>query len=137
MTVTEVDGIVYGRALMHHSMNYRCAVIYGRARLVEDADERWEAMRVLCEHLAPGSWDYARRPNRKELAATSIVALPLDEASVKARTGSPGDDEEDVDADAAWAGVLPLRRVRDTPVPSPDLRTARPIPDHVTARVSP
>lgn len=134
VTVTEVDGIVYGRATMHHSMNYRCAVIYGRPRLVDTAEERWAALRALTDHLSPGSWDYARRPNRKELAKTSVVALPLDEASVKSRSGAPGDDEEDIEADVAWAGVLPTRRVWDAPVTSPDLRSDIPIPDHVTTR---
>ena len=134
VTVTEVDGIVYGRATMHHSMNYRCAVTYGRPRLVDTAEERWAALRALTEHLSPGSWDYARRPNRKELAKTSVVALPLDEASVKSRAGAPGDDEDDIEADVAWAGVLPSHRTWGAPVTTPDLRSDIPVPHHVTTR---
>src|SRR5437868_7116697 len=82
VTVTLVDGIVLARSVFNHSFNYRSAVIYGTARKLVDEDERWEGLRVLTEHLAPGQWDYARRPSNKEMAATSVLALSLAEASV-------------------------------------------------------
>ncbi|MEU8359343.1 pyridoxamine 5'-phosphate oxidase family protein [Nonomuraea sp. NPDC048882] len=107
VTVTHLDGIVLARSIFHHSVNYRSAIVYGRATLVTDEDERMEGLRALAEQLAPGQWDYVRKPNRKELAATAVLALPLDEASVKIRRGGPVDEEEDYDL-PVWAGVLPL-----------------------------
>ncbi|MGW0805664.1 pyridoxamine 5'-phosphate oxidase family protein [Nonomuraea sp. NPDC002799] len=107
VTVTHVDGIVLARSIFHHSVNYRSAVIYGAARLVTDPDERMEGLRALSEQLAPGQWDYVRLPSRKELAATAVLALSLEEASVKIRRGGPKDEEEDYDL-PVWAGVLPL-----------------------------
>lgn len=134
VSVTHVDGVVYSRSMMHHSINYRSAVIHGRIRHVEDPAERWEGLRVITEQLAPGSWDYARRPNKKELAATAVLALDLSEAAVKIRTGDPGDDAEDVEANEAWAGVLPLHRSWGAPVPSADLIAELPVPEHVLRR---
>ncbi|MEB3366782.1 pyridoxamine 5'-phosphate oxidase family protein [Saccharopolyspora mangrovi] len=134
VSVTIVDGVVYSRSMMHHSINYRSAVIHGRIRRVEDADERWEGLRVITEQLAPGSWDYARQPSKKELAATAVLALDLTEASVKIRSGDPGDDAEDVEANEAWAGVLPLRQTWGEPVPSSDLIAELPVPEHVLRR---
>jgi uncharacterized protein len=134
VAVTLVDGIVYARSTMHHSMNYRSAVIHGQARGLTSADEKWQALRAVSEQLAPGSWEHARQPNRRELAATAVVALDLTEASVKVRTGTPGDDEEDVTANIAWAGVLPLHTRWGEPEPCPLLPTDFPAPAHVTSR---
>ena len=89
VTVTHVDGVVYARSVFHHSMNYRSAVVHGRARRVTDDAERLAALRAVTEHVAPGSWDHARPPTRKELVATAVLALDLAEASVKVRTGRP------------------------------------------------
>ena len=97
VTVTHIDGVVYARSVFHFSMNYRSAVVHGRARLVTDHTERLAGLRAVTEHVAPGSWDHARSPNRKELAATAVLALDLAEASVKVRTGPPVDDDADVD----------------------------------------
>ena len=107
VTVTHVDGIVLARSIFNHSVNYRSAMIYGRARLVTDPDERMAGLRALTEQLAPGQWDYARSPRAKELAATAVLALSLEEASVKMRRGGPKDEEDDY-ALPVWAGVLPL-----------------------------
>ncbi len=134
VSVTHLDGIVYARSLMNHSMNYRSAVVHADARLVTDPDERWDALRAITEQLAPGSWDYARRPTAKELAATGVFAVDLTEAAVKIRTGPPGDDEEDVAAGGRWAGVLPVRTVFGAADPAPDLPTDATTPGHVTAR---
>lgn len=135
VTVTHLDGIVHARALMHFSMNYRSAVVHGVARRLTDADERLHALRTIVEHLTPGAWDHARRPDRRELAATAVFALDLTEASVKARSGPPSDDEADVVADLAWSGVVPVRTVRGTPQPAPDLPQHHVLPAHLGAPV--
>ena len=136
VTVTHVDGVVYARSVFHHSMNYRSAVVHGRARLVTDHDERVAALRAVTEHVAPGSWDHARRPTRKELAATAVLALDLTEASLKVRTGPPGDDDEDVAAGDRWAGVVPLVTAFGAPEPCPLLPPDAATPEHVALRCS-
>ncbi|WP_055479603.1 pyridoxamine 5'-phosphate oxidase family protein [Sphaerimonospora mesophila] len=133
VTVTHLDGIVLARSAFHHSANYRSAMIYGTARPVEDFDERLEALRVITEQLAPGRWEAVRPPTRKEIAATAVLALPLDEASVKVRQGPPIDDEEDYDL-PVWAGVLPLTVGWGAPVPDPRLAAGIAVPAHVSDR---
>src|ERR1700724_1567048 len=108
VTVTHLDGLVCARSVFHHSMNYRSAMIFGTARLLTEDPERVTALRAVTEQLVPGRWDHARPPTRKELAATAVLELPLDEASVKVRTGPPKDDPEDYDTEI-WAGVVPAR----------------------------
>lgn len=132
--VTILDGVVYARSAFDHSMNYRAAVVHGTAVPVTDEDAKRHALRVITEHLAPGSWDYARQPTPKELAATAVLALDLTEASVKIRSGPPGDEEEDVAANARWAGVLPVRTVWGEPEPDPSLVGDWEVPPHITAR---
>ncbi len=132
-TVTHLDGIVYARSVFHHSVNYRSAVVHGAARRVTDDAERLRGLEALTEQLAPGSWAATRLPDRKELAATAVLALDLAEASVKVRTGPPGDDERDVGS-GVWAGVLPLRTVLGRPEPDPLVAEGDPVPDHVTGR---
>ncbi|MEV0164523.1 hypothetical protein B0I32_122152 [Nonomuraea fuscirosea] len=133
VTVTHLDGIVLARSIFHHSVNYRSAIVYGRARLVTDEDERMEGLRALAERLAPGQWDYVRKPNRKELAATAVLALPLDEASVKVRRGGPVDEEEDYDL-PVWAGVLPLVTSWGEPEPDSVLPEGIGAPVHILHR---
>jgi len=120
VTVTLLDGLVLARSAFHHSMNYRSVVILGTARLVDDAEERLRALRTIVEHVVPGRWDEARKPNAKELAQTFVLALPLDEASAKRRSGPPADDEEDYALDV-WAGEVPLPVVPGAPHPDPRL----------------
>ena len=138
-TVTHLDGVVYARSAFHHSVNYRCAVVHGAARVVDDLAEVLLGLEVLTEHLAPGSWAATRRPDRKELAATAVLALDLAEASVKIRTGPPGDDARDLEGpgvpDPVWAGVLPLRMVTAEPVPCPLLPAGVPVPTRLRNRV--
>ncbi|NBE99202.1 pyridoxamine 5'-phosphate oxidase family protein [Nonomuraea sp. KC401] len=133
VTVTHLDGIVLARSIFNHSFNYRSAIIYGRPRLVTDPDERMEALRALSEHLAPGQWDYARRPSRKELVATSVLALSLEEASVKIRRGAPKDEEEDYEL-PVWAGVVPIVTSYGEPEPDPVLPEGIATPVHVLSR---
>ncbi|WP_106397989.1 pyridoxamine 5'-phosphate oxidase family protein [Actinocorallia populi] len=133
VTVTLLDGIVLARSAMHHSVNYRSAMVYGTPRPVTDPDEHMAALEAVTEQLAPGQWDVVRRPNRKEIAATAVLALGLDEASVKIRDAPPVDDEEDY-ALPVWAGVLPVRTVFGTPEPDPRLDPPRPVPAHIHGR---
>ncbi|RZQ64676.1 pyridoxamine 5'-phosphate oxidase family protein [Amycolatopsis suaedae] len=134
VTVTLLDGIVYSRSVNDHSMNYRSAVVHGNARPVTDPDEKLRGLRVLTDHLAPGSWGYARDLNAKELAAVSVLAVGLAEASVKVRAGDPTDEPEDVLNSPAWAGVLPVRTVFGEPESSADLAVGTPVPPHVSRR---
>ncbi|WP_280255861.1 pyridoxamine 5'-phosphate oxidase family protein [Nocardia wallacei] len=136
VAVTHLDGIVYARSAMHFSMNYRSAVVHGRAVELTDPEQRLHGLRTVVEHAAPGSWDYVRPPTKKELAATMVLALDLTEASVKTRAGGPGDDPDDLASDV-WAGVLPVRQVFENPVPSVDLASGVETPDHVRDRISP
>jgi hypothetical protein len=135
VTVTHVDGLVAARSVFSHSVNYRSAVIFGTAAIVKDEDERWQALRLITDHLIPGRWAAARQPSKKELAATAVLSLPLAEASVKVRTGMPADETEDRDLDV-WAGVLPISVTFGEPVPDPQLREEIPLPAHVRDRVS-
>lgn len=137
VTVTRLDGVVYARSAFHHSLNYASAVMHGTARKVTDEAELRHGLRTLVEHLAPGSWEHSRPPTRKELAATTVLALPLGEASVKVRTGPPVDDDSDVAAGRAWAGVLPLTAHWCVPVPCPRLPADAPVPPHVAHRPPP
>jgi nitroimidazol reductase NimA-like FMN-containing flavoprotein (pyridoxamine 5'-phosphate oxidase superfamily) len=130
VTVTLLDGLVCARSVFHNSMNYRSAVIYGTARLVTDEAERLDALHAITEHLIPGRWDNSRLPTGKELAATAVLALPLDEASVKTRTGWPKDDEEDYDL-GYWAGVLPISTTVEAAQPDPLLRQVIGVPAHI------
>jgi uncharacterized protein len=132
--VTILDGVVYARSVFDHSMNYRAAVVHGTAVPVTDDQAKLHALRVLTEHLAPGSWDHARLPTPKELAATAVLSLDLAEASVKIRSGPPEDEPEDIAANACWAGVLPLRTVWGEPEADPALAGDWDVPPHVTAR---
>jgi nitroimidazol reductase NimA-like FMN-containing flavoprotein (pyridoxamine 5'-phosphate oxidase superfamily) len=132
VTVTHLDGLVCARSVFHHSMNYRSAMIFGTARLLTEDAERIAALRAVTEQLIPGRWDYARPPTRKELAATAVLELPLDEASVKVRTGPPKDDPEDYDTEI-WAGVVPARLTFGAAEPDPALRPGVNIPDHIGA----
>jgi hypothetical protein len=135
VTVTHVDGLVAARSVFHHSMNYRSALIFGAATTVIDPDERMDALRVITDHLIPGRWAAARQPTSKEMAATSVLSLPLAEASVKVRTGGPNEDEEDYDLDV-WAGVLPVSVKFGAPEPDPRLRAQIPVPAHIIDRVN-
>jgi uncharacterized protein len=116
--VTLLDGLVLARSAFHHSMNYRSVVVYGRAREVIDPTEKFEAQRALVEHVVRGRADDARLPNERELNQTTILAISLEEASAKVRTGPPKDEEEDLEL-PVWAGVLPLTTVPGEPEPDP------------------
>ncbi|TCP52037.1 hypothetical protein EV191_106201 [Tamaricihabitans halophyticus] len=136
VTVTLLDGLVYARAVFHYSVNYRSAVIHGVPEVVNERDDKLHALRVVSEHLAPGSWDYSREPTKQELAKTTVLALDLTEAAVKIRNGPPVDDDEDVEAGDRWAGVLPLHAQWGDPRPCTLLPDGVAIPEHVLGRAS-
>lgn len=129
-TVTLLDGLVLARSAFHHSMNYRSVVVFGTASIVEDAAEKFEALRAFTEHIVPGRWDEARQPNEEELRKTLVLKLPLAEASAKIRTGPPIDDEEDYEL-PVWAGEIPLGLAADAPLPDPRLKPDREAPAYV------
>jgi len=134
VTVTHVDGLVLARSVFEHGVNYRSAMIYGVPRRVTDPAELLDGLRVLTEHAAPGQWDHARRPSRKELAATTLLALDLAEASVKLRSGPPDDGDSPDAALGLWAGELPLHHTWGAPVPDPALPPGTPVPPHIARR---
>lgn len=129
VTVTLIDGLVLARSAFHHSMNYRSVVIFGRARLIEDREDKLVALRALSEHMIPGRWTDVREPNEQELQLTSVLAMPLSEASAKVRTGPPLDDEEDYDL-PVWAGVIPLKLIAEAPISDPRLKNSLQAPDY-------
>jgi hypothetical protein len=130
VTVTLLDGLVLARSAFHHSMNYRSVVVFGQATLVEDAEEKLEALKAFTEHVMRDRWAQVRPPNRQELAGTLVLALPLTEASAKIRSGAPADDEADYEL-PVWAGELPLRLTTLEPVADPRLATGTVLPTHV------
>ncbi|MER7954756.1 pyridoxamine 5'-phosphate oxidase family protein [Streptomyces sp. NPDC096030] len=134
VTVTHVDGLVLARSVFEHGVNYRSAMVYGVPREVTDPEEKLLGLRALTEQCAPGQWEYARQPSRKELAATSLLALDLTEASVKIASGPP-DDGDGPDAELGlWAGVLPVVTAFGAPVADPVLPAGAEPPAHIAAR---
>lgn len=131
VTVTLVDGLVLARSAFHHSINYRSVVVLGKAMLVEDAAEKDKALEAFTDHVIPGRWPEIRWPSELELKATSVLRLPIEEASAKIRVGDPKDDEEDYGMDI-WAGVLPLKLVPGEPIDDGRLKTEIPVPEHVS-----
>jgi nitroimidazol reductase NimA-like FMN-containing flavoprotein (pyridoxamine 5'-phosphate oxidase superfamily) len=132
LTVSLIDGLVLARAAMHHSANYRSVMLIGQARLVEDPGEKQRALRAVVEHIVPSRWDDVRPPSENELKATAVLALPIEEASAKVRSGGPLDDEEDY-ALSAWAGVIPLLSSAGAPVPDARLRVGIATPAYASA----
>jgi nitroimidazol reductase NimA-like FMN-containing flavoprotein (pyridoxamine 5'-phosphate oxidase superfamily) len=120
ITVTLLDGLVVARSIFNHSMNYRSVVILGKGTPVDDPLEKVEALRLLSEHIIPGRWADARQPNERELKATLVMRVPIEEFSAKVRTGPPVDDEDDYSF-PTWAGVVPLETVSRPPINDPRL----------------
>ena len=132
LTVTHVDGLVLARSAFHHSINYRSVVVHGIAHQVTDPEEKRTALDALVDHVVPGRSRDSRPANKKELAATAVIRLDLDEVSAKVRTGPPKDDDPDYDL-PIWAGVLPLQLTPGDPAPDPVLDPAIPVPGHVAS----
>lgn len=119
LTVTHLDGIVLARSAFHHSMNYRSVVVFGRASEVSE-EQKEKALLVISEQILKGRWESVRKPNRKELKATTVLEFKIEEASAKIRTGPPKDDKEDYQL-PIWAGVIPIEQTLREPVPDPEL----------------
>ena len=130
ITVTLLDGLVLARSVFNHSMNYRSVVVLGKATLVDDPSEKLAALRVLSEHILPGRWDDSRGPSERELKATSVLRVPIDEFSAKVRVGPPIDDEEDY-AFPTWAGVVPLEMKAGVPIDDARLLPGKSVPDYI------
>jgi uncharacterized protein len=130
VTVTLLDGIVLARSAFHHSFQYRSVMVLGRTELVTDLAEKEAALTALVEHFMPGRSADARAGSRRELAATAVLAVPLEEVSAKVRTGDPKDDEEDYGL-PVWAGILPLALTPGEPIPDSRLDPAVPMPSYV------
>ncbi len=130
VTVTLLDGLVLARSIFNHSMNYRSVVILGQATMVEDPAEKLEALRLLSEHILPGRWKDSRFPNERELKATTVLRLPIEEFSAKVRQGPVVDDAEDMSY-PTWAGVLPLSIIPGQAVPDERLDPKLKVPDYV------
>lgn len=130
VSVTLLDGLVLARSAFNHSANYRSVVVYGRPRVVEDLAERARVLDAYTDKLVPGRRPHLRPMTDKEIRATTVVSIPIDEASAKIRTGGPVDDEADHEL-GIWAGVLPIRQMFGDPVPDPLLDPDVPTPEHV------
>ncbi|HEX6045650.1 MAG TPA: pyridoxamine 5'-phosphate oxidase family protein [Pyrinomonadaceae bacterium] len=130
VTVTLLDGLVLARSAFHHSMNYRSVVVFGRAMLVDDPEEKMAALLALSEHIIRGRWNDVREPTEVEMKQTTVLSLTLEEASAKIRTGPPLDDEEDYVL-PMWAGVLPLKLMAGEPIDDPRLPEGVPVPEYV------
>ncbi|MFJ4806525.1 pyridoxamine 5'-phosphate oxidase family protein [Streptomyces murinus] len=131
LTVTHVDGLVLARSAFNHSINYRSVVVHGIAHRVTDPEERRRALDALVDHVVAGRAADSRPANKKELAATAVIRLDLDEVSAKIRTGGANDEPEDL-ALPHWAGVVPLRKGYDAPIPNADLASGIELPDYLT-----
>jgi hypothetical protein len=129
ITVTLLEGLVLARSIFNHSMNYRSVVILGKATLVDDPEEKLAALRILSEHILPGRWNDSRQPNERELKATSVLRVPIEEFSAKVRQGPPIDDEEDYSF-PTWAGVVPLEMVAGAPIADARLLPGTKIPQY-------
>jgi len=129
VTVTLLDGLVLARSIFNHSMNYRSVVVLGKATLVEEPEEKLEALRLLSEHIIPGRWDDSRQPNERELKATSVLRLPIEEFSAKVRMGPVVDDEADY-AFPTWAGIVPLEMKTGEPIDDSRLLPGQIVPEY-------
>jgi nitroimidazol reductase NimA-like FMN-containing flavoprotein (pyridoxamine 5'-phosphate oxidase superfamily) len=130
LSVTFMDALVLARSAFHHSVNYRSVVIFSEAKKVEDPDELYLALEVFTNKIQPGRWNDIRKPDAGEWKATMVLAFDIQEASAKVRTGGPKDDEEDYNLDI-WAGVVPLKTIREQPIPDDLLKAGIALPDYL------
>jgi nitroimidazol reductase NimA-like FMN-containing flavoprotein (pyridoxamine 5'-phosphate oxidase superfamily) len=131
VTVAHFDGYVLARSPMHHSANYRTAMLFGTAAPVEDRDAKEASLKVMMDGLFPGRWEEVRGNTDQELKATTVVAMTVEDAVAKTRSGPPVDDEEDYGSVDCWAGVVPLKTVRGVPEPDPRMDPVRPLPAYL------
>lgn len=127
--VTILDGLVLAQSAFSHSMNYRSVVAFGEARVITNSEKKSAAFKALLEHLVPGRWHDSRQPDKKETDATTVLSMPIDEASVKIRSGPPKDAAKDLEL-SYWTGVIPLELTAGTPVPDSAMQSERPLPEY-------
>jgi nitroimidazol reductase NimA-like FMN-containing flavoprotein (pyridoxamine 5'-phosphate oxidase superfamily) len=130
VTATLVDELVLARAALHHSLNYRSVMVLGTATEITDPEQKQLALRLVVEHIAPGRPDEVRGPDETDLRSTKVLAIPIEEASAKVRSGPPLDEDKDLDL-PYWAGQLPLTVGAGEPVTAPDLARDLPVPESV------
>lgn len=130
VTITLLDGLVIGRSHFHHSMNYRSVVLFGKGELISDLDERMEAFHVLSNHIAPGRWNDARKPNESELKQTAVLKMKIDSASAKISNKYPTDEDEDYALDY-WAGIIPIDQTYGEPKNDPQLKDGIELPEYL------
>lgn len=130
INVTLMDGIVLARSAFHHSVNYRSVVLFSNAELVTNEEELYNSMEVFTNKMCPGRWNEIRKPNEKEWKATMILSFKIEEVSAKIRTGMPNDDEEDYSLDV-WAGVLPIKTIKEKVIPDDKLKEGIELPDYL------
>ena len=130
LAFTLVDGLVLARSVFSHSVNYRSVILFGRGQKIDSADEKTTALERFTERIMPGRWADARPPTAAELKATAVVAIPIELASAKIRSGPPMDNEADLDL-PVWAGVVPLRQAVGDPEPDPLLKEGASLPDYI------
>lgn len=131
LSITLMDALVLARSAFHHSVNYRSVVIFSHPEKVTDPDELYQALEVFTNKMQPGRWDDVRQPTKNEWKDTMVLAFTIDEASAKVRTGGPKDDDEDYNLDV-WAGIVPLKMQRLTPVPDERLKAGLDVPSYLT-----
>ena len=127
--VTLLDGLVLAQSAFSHSMNYRSVVAFGEARVITDPEKKNAAFKALLDHLIPGRWEDSRQPDKKETDATTVLAMPIAEASVKIRSGPPKDSAKDLEL-PYWTGVIPLGLTSDAAIPDPVMKEERTVPDY-------
>jgi nitroimidazol reductase NimA-like FMN-containing flavoprotein (pyridoxamine 5'-phosphate oxidase superfamily) len=130
LSVTLIDGLVLARSAFHHSVNYRAVVMFAKPETVSDKEELYRALEVFTNKIQPGRWDNIRKPNDAEWKATMVLKFKIEEASAKIRNGGPKDDDEDY-ALPIWAGVVPIKLERKSPVPDELLTSTIPLPDYL------
>lgn len=130
IAITIVDGLVLARSIIHHSMDYRSVVLFGKGEKIKDSKMKFKAFKAMSNHLLPGRWEDARKPNEREINSTAVIAVKIDEASAKIRTGPPLDDEEDYKL-SVWAGVLPVLKGFTKPVRDPKLKSSISLPGYI------
>jgi len=127
--VTLLDGLVLAQSAFSHSMNYRSVVAFGEAKVITDAEKKDAAFKALLDHLIPGRWEDSRQPDTKESDATTVVAMQINEASVKIRSGPPKDAAKDLDL-PYWTGVIPLSLTAGAAIPDPVMKEERAVPEY-------
>ena len=128
--VTLIDGIVAARSIFHHSINYRSVIIFGKGKEIDEPEDKLKALKIITEHIIPGRWNDARKPNEKELEITSVFEFKIDEASAKIRTGPPVDEKEDYNLNV-WAGIIPLKTIAESPIRDQEVRNGILLPDYI------